>query len=261
MLFSATLDRNVDRLVRRYLHDPVVHSVDPSAGAVTTMEHHVLHVDDEDKHATTTRDRRPRRPRDHVPGHQARGGPAGQAAAGGRRARRRAARRQVAVAAHPDAGPVQGRPRHRAGRDQRRGPRHPRRRPRPRRQRRPAGRPQGLSAPRRPHGPRRRVRHRRHPGAAAPAAGDDPSDGRRRDHPADDAGAGRGPGGASWSRITGAREPSGVPVVLPAPAAPEERRRGSAPRRGRRGGTGRGRPSPGAGSGSGSGARGGGRRG
>ncbi|MFF6913692.1 DEAD/DEAH box helicase [Streptomyces sp. NPDC012466] len=55
MLFSATLDRNVDRLVRTYLNDPVVHSVDPSAGAVTTMEHHLLHVEDEDKHATTTR--------------------------------------------------------------------------------------------------------------------------------------------------------------------------------------------------------------
>ncbi|WP_369272337.1 DEAD/DEAH box helicase [Streptomyces sp. R11] len=54
MLFSATLDRNVDRLVRRYLTDPVVHSVDPSAGAVTTMEHHVLHVHEADKHRTTT---------------------------------------------------------------------------------------------------------------------------------------------------------------------------------------------------------------
>ncbi|MFD5394388.1 DEAD/DEAH box helicase [Streptomyces sp. NPDC127097] len=54
MLFSATLDRNVDLLVRRYLTDPVVHSVDPSAGAVTTMEHHLLHVRDTDKHATTT---------------------------------------------------------------------------------------------------------------------------------------------------------------------------------------------------------------
>ncbi|MEV6012879.1 DEAD/DEAH box helicase, partial [Streptomyces sp. NPDC051976] len=32
MLFSATLDRNIDLLVRRYLSDPVVHSVDPSAG-------------------------------------------------------------------------------------------------------------------------------------------------------------------------------------------------------------------------------------
>jgi superfamily II DNA/RNA helicase len=54
MLFSATLDRNVDRLVRRYLTDPVVHSVDPSAGAVSTMEHHVLHVHGADKHWTTT---------------------------------------------------------------------------------------------------------------------------------------------------------------------------------------------------------------
>ncbi|GGW77027.1 superfamily II DNA/RNA helicase [Streptomyces albaduncus] len=54
MLFSATLDRNVDQLVRRYLSDPVVHSVDPSAGAVTTMEHHVLHIDDTDKRRTTT---------------------------------------------------------------------------------------------------------------------------------------------------------------------------------------------------------------
>ncbi|MFF4365457.1 DEAD/DEAH box helicase [Streptomyces sp. NPDC001594] len=54
MLFSATLDRNVDRLVHRYLADPVVHSVDPSAGAVTTMEHHVLHVHAADKHRTTT---------------------------------------------------------------------------------------------------------------------------------------------------------------------------------------------------------------
>ncbi|MGA5417169.1 DEAD/DEAH box helicase [Streptomyces pseudogriseolus] len=54
LLFSATLDRNVDQLVRRYLSDPVVHSVDPSAGAVTTMEHHVLHIDDADKRQTTT---------------------------------------------------------------------------------------------------------------------------------------------------------------------------------------------------------------
>ncbi|MGW2940025.1 DEAD/DEAH box helicase [Streptomyces sp. NPDC001156] len=56
MLFSATLDSNIDRLVQRFLTDPVVHSVDPSAGAVTTMEHHVLHVLDEtDKKAVTTR--------------------------------------------------------------------------------------------------------------------------------------------------------------------------------------------------------------
>ncbi|WP_089104576.1 DEAD/DEAH box helicase [Streptomyces hyaluromycini] len=56
LLFSATLDGNIDRLVQRFLTDPVVHSVDPSAGAVTTMEHHVLHVQDEtDKKAVTTR--------------------------------------------------------------------------------------------------------------------------------------------------------------------------------------------------------------
>ncbi|GAA1191139.1 DEAD/DEAH box helicase [Streptomyces hebeiensis] len=56
MLFSATLDRNIDRLVREYLHDPVVHSVDPSQGAVTTMEHHVLYLLDEtDKKEVTRR--------------------------------------------------------------------------------------------------------------------------------------------------------------------------------------------------------------
>ncbi|CAM5345064.1 MULTISPECIES: DEAD/DEAH box helicase [Streptomyces] len=56
MLFSATLDKNIDRLVKMFLADPVVHSVDPSAGAVTTMEHHVLHVMDEtDKKAVATK--------------------------------------------------------------------------------------------------------------------------------------------------------------------------------------------------------------
>ncbi|MWA05589.1 DEAD/DEAH box helicase [Actinomadura sp. LD22] len=53
MLFSATLDRNIDRLVRGFLDDPVTHSVDPSAGAVTAMEHHVLHIADTDKLDTT----------------------------------------------------------------------------------------------------------------------------------------------------------------------------------------------------------------
>ncbi|WP_329569030.1 DEAD/DEAH box helicase [Kitasatospora sp. NBC_01266] len=51
MLFSATLDRNVDRLVRRFLKDPVTHSVDPSAATVSTMAHHVLHVQSRDKDA------------------------------------------------------------------------------------------------------------------------------------------------------------------------------------------------------------------
>ncbi|MYS10996.1 DEAD/DEAH box helicase, partial [Streptomyces sp. SID6041] len=54
LLFSATLDRNVDLLVERYLSDPVVHSVDPSAAAVATMDHHVLQVHGPDKFATAT---------------------------------------------------------------------------------------------------------------------------------------------------------------------------------------------------------------
>jgi superfamily II DNA/RNA helicase len=54
MLFSATLDRDVDQLVSRYLNDPVVHSVDPSAGAVSTSDHHVLVVHGPDRYAVTT---------------------------------------------------------------------------------------------------------------------------------------------------------------------------------------------------------------
>ncbi|MDX2648159.1 DEAD/DEAH box helicase [Streptomyces sp. PA03-1a] len=54
MLFSATLDNNIDLLVRRYLTDPVVHSVDPSAATVVAMEHHVLYVHAADKYATAT---------------------------------------------------------------------------------------------------------------------------------------------------------------------------------------------------------------
>ena len=51
MLFSATLDRNVDRLVRRFLRDPVTHSVDPSTATVSTMEHHLLFVQNHDKNS------------------------------------------------------------------------------------------------------------------------------------------------------------------------------------------------------------------
>jgi superfamily II DNA/RNA helicase len=44
MLFSATLDAGVDVLVRRYLHDPVTHSVDSAQSPVSKMSHHVLHL-------------------------------------------------------------------------------------------------------------------------------------------------------------------------------------------------------------------------
>ncbi|WP_239001032.1 DEAD/DEAH box helicase [Jiangella asiatica] len=44
LLFSATLDNDVDTLVRRYLTDPVMHSTAPAVAPVTTMTHHVLSV-------------------------------------------------------------------------------------------------------------------------------------------------------------------------------------------------------------------------
>jgi superfamily II DNA/RNA helicase len=49
MLFSATLDGDVDRLVRQYLHNPATHSVAPATASVHTMEHHVLLVNEEDR--------------------------------------------------------------------------------------------------------------------------------------------------------------------------------------------------------------------
>ncbi len=44
MLFSATLDNGVDRLVKRFLHNPVMHSVDESNSPVAAMTHHVFEV-------------------------------------------------------------------------------------------------------------------------------------------------------------------------------------------------------------------------
>jgi len=42
MLFSATLDNGVDKLVTRFLHDPRHHSVDEASTPVAQMEHHVF---------------------------------------------------------------------------------------------------------------------------------------------------------------------------------------------------------------------------
>ncbi|HEX3590835.1 MAG TPA: DEAD/DEAH box helicase [Pseudonocardiaceae bacterium] len=49
LLFSATLDRDVDSLVRAYLHDAVTHSVAPAVASITTMDHHLLVVSAQDK--------------------------------------------------------------------------------------------------------------------------------------------------------------------------------------------------------------------
>jgi superfamily II DNA/RNA helicase len=44
MLFSATLDNGVDKLVKRFLRNEVLHSVDGANSPVPAMTHHVFHV-------------------------------------------------------------------------------------------------------------------------------------------------------------------------------------------------------------------------
>lgn len=45
LLFSATLDNGVDALVKKYLNDPVRHSVDEASSPVPAMTHHVFEVE------------------------------------------------------------------------------------------------------------------------------------------------------------------------------------------------------------------------
>ena len=45
MLFSATLDNGVHAIVKRFLHDPLTHSVDEENSHVSEMTHHVFHLD------------------------------------------------------------------------------------------------------------------------------------------------------------------------------------------------------------------------
>ncbi|MCS4277670.1 MULTISPECIES: DEAD/DEAH box helicase [Mycetocola] len=44
LLFSATLDNGVDKLVRRFLHNEVLHSVDEATSHVAAMTHHVFSI-------------------------------------------------------------------------------------------------------------------------------------------------------------------------------------------------------------------------
>ncbi len=44
LLFSATLDNGVDKLVKRFLRNPVTHSIDEANSPVPQMTHHVFHV-------------------------------------------------------------------------------------------------------------------------------------------------------------------------------------------------------------------------
>jgi superfamily II DNA/RNA helicase len=47
LLFSATLDKAIDTLVKQFLHDPVTHQADSAQSPIAEMTHHVLHVDRE----------------------------------------------------------------------------------------------------------------------------------------------------------------------------------------------------------------------
>jgi superfamily II DNA/RNA helicase len=44
LLFSATLDKAIDVLVKRFLRSPVTHEADSAQSPVSTMDHHVLHI-------------------------------------------------------------------------------------------------------------------------------------------------------------------------------------------------------------------------
>ncbi len=155
LLFSATLDGAVGALITRYLTDPVTCSVAAPTGSVSTMEHHLLHVERDAKPRVVAeiaaRDGRTllfvrtKHGADKLVKHLRRDGIVAGALHGGKaqNARTRAIE-AFRAGTHP-----------RAGGHRRRRPRHPRRRRRARRPRRSAGRPQGLPAPRRAHRPRR----------------------------------------------------------------------------------------------------------
>ena len=54
LLFSATLDRGVHKLVRSYLNEPALHAVTPAAAPIDTMDHLVFTVRADDKVAVVT---------------------------------------------------------------------------------------------------------------------------------------------------------------------------------------------------------------
>jgi superfamily II DNA/RNA helicase len=146
LLFSATLDGQVDTLVRRYLSNPVRHTVAPTAAAAARMDHQIRTVEATDKVAVAAElAGRPGRTLVFV------------------RTKHRAARlaRQL-----ERAGRVRRRHGTGAGGHRHRRPRPPRGRDRPGGALRPTGRAQGVSAP---VGTNRTGRSRRHRGHAGPA--------------------------------------------------------------------------------------------
>jgi superfamily II DNA/RNA helicase len=53
LLFSATLDGDVDALVKRFMHNPVTHSTAPVEASVSTMDHHLLLIPPHEKFPIT----------------------------------------------------------------------------------------------------------------------------------------------------------------------------------------------------------------
>ena len=170
LLFSATLDRGVDRLARAYLSDPVAIAVASAASPVESMDHLAFTVRHEDKVAVLSQIAgRPARTLIFVRTKHGADRLARQLSRRGHRGRRHP-RQPGAERPAAGTGRLRGRSDPGARGHRRRGARHPRRRRGPGRALRPAGRPQGLPAPLRPHGAGRRDRY----GAVDAAAGAGP---------------------------------------------------------------------------------------
>jgi superfamily II DNA/RNA helicase len=54
LLFSATLDKAIDALVKQFLTNPVTHEADSAQSPVATMTHHVLHIERDHRVAILT---------------------------------------------------------------------------------------------------------------------------------------------------------------------------------------------------------------
>ena len=155
MLFSATLDRGVDRLVARYMHDPIAHEVESKDETVDEMHHRFFLVHQMDKVKVlaaisqgverTLVFCRTKRGADRLVEQLVRERVKAGAIHGDLR---QAARERALVR-------LLGRQAPRARGHRRRGPRHPRRRRRRGRALGPAGGPQGLPAPLGPYRARR----------------------------------------------------------------------------------------------------------
>ena len=185
LLFSATLDRAVDAVVRRYLDNPVTISVDSKDATPPDLEHHAFTVAPDDK-AAVVRELASGRERSLLFTRTKHGAKKlAKDLTTPRHSRPRPARQPVAGPARPQPGVVLRRLHPGAGGHRRRRPRHPRGRHRPRRARGPSHRAQGLPAPLRSHRPCRRQGPGRHcdPPRPVPRRGLDDPPGRHPPHP------------------------------------------------------------------------------